>query len=84
MSQGDVINRGGEALGAVTARFSVLRVDRSLCSSGATDATAETEQYLAPRGQVELDSAEPSPPGQDQVLSSRMSAVGTLILALTL
>lgn len=44
----------------------------ALSTSGVTDVTTETEQYLAPGGQVELDSAKPSPPGQDQVLSLGM------------
>ena len=82
MSQGDVINRSGEALSGVTVCF--YGVDRSLQLRCDRCDTCETEQYLAPRGQVELDSAEPSPPGQDQVLSLRMCAVGTLIPALTL
>lgn len=56
----------------------------ALSTSGVTDVTTETEQYLAPGGQVELDSAKPSPPGQDQVLSLGMRIVETLIPALTL
>lgn len=53
-------------------------------SSGVTDVTNESEQYLAPRGQKDLDSAKPSPPGQDQVLSLGMRLVETPIPALTL
>lgn len=61
-----------------------LCVSPALATSGVTDVTTETEQYLAPGGQVELDSAKPSPPGQDQVLSLGMRVEETLIPALTL
>lgn len=45
------------------------RVDRSLYLRCDRCDNRDREQYLAPGGQVELDSAKPSPPGQDQVLS---------------
>ena len=52
--------------------------------SGVTDVTTKSEEYLAPDGQVELDPAKLSPPGQDQVLSLGTSVVETLIVVLTL